>query len=122
MENRKAGLVLALRARLQILRRRNLWVQLHLARKKTGRKKKSYYIRPINRTRDVVGECARRFEQFRTDEQVHQQYYRMSKEMFDKLLGLVDPFIKHRNTHELPISAAERLMITIRYANILWVV
>ena len=117
MEKRNAALLFALRTRLEIRRRRNLFIQFHprLARLKTARRRKSFYVRPINRTRNVVGEYARRFEQFRTDEQVHQEYYRMSKETFDKLLGLVKPSITHRNTHELPISAAERLMITPRY-------
>ena len=44
------------------------------------------------------------------------RYLRMSPERFDVLLGLVEPLIsKQRTNFRKPISAAERLSLTVRF-------
>ncbi len=46
--------------------------------------------------------------------EIHHNYYRVSRERFDELLDMVRPQIEHKKTHKLPISANERLSITLR--------
>ena len=48
------------------------------------------------------------------DSELHKKYFRMSKAIFDRLLEMVSPNISHKNTHELLVSASERLAVTLK--------
>ncbi|XP_055327810.1 uncharacterized protein LOC129581017 isoform X2 [Paramacrobiotus metropolitanus] len=48
------------------------------------------------------------------NEELHFQYFRMSKETFDEILALISPIISHANTHEHLVSPMERLAVTLR--------
>ena len=83
------------------------------------RKKKSsrrWYVRPLNRSRTSRGEFhslvgdMRRLE----DDEVFLRYFRMSPHRFDDLLRRISPLISHQGTHRSPVSAAERLSVTLR--------
>lgn len=49
------------------------------------------------------------------DEEKYFTYFRMTAETFDRLLDRVMPFIEHAASHRTPVTAAERLSVTMRY-------
>ena len=68
---------------------------------------RSHYIRPINIHRPKRGEFYTLLQEIRDmDEDMHLKYFRMSKEVFDILLGIVGPRLKRKPNHKIPISAA----------------
>ncbi|GAV09772.1 hypothetical protein RvY_19257-2 [Ramazzottius varieornatus] len=44
----------------------------------------------------------------------YKEYFRMSEPLFKMLLKLVTPLITHQSTHIQPITAEERLVLTLR--------
>lgn len=72
-------------------------------------------MRPLNENRKKDGEFALFIQQMRsTDEEVHFLYFRMCAAWFDDLLKRVSPYVKHAQTHRIPISTTERLALTLR--------
>ena len=93
---------------IHLLRRRK--------RKQRGEQRREWYVRPLNRTRPDNGEYHSLVQDMRIlqDNIVHFRYFRMSMERFDDLLHRVGPLITHAKTHSVPVSAAERLSLTLR--------
>ena len=98
------------------MRKRTLLIKHHLFLLSSRRRKKRRCgVREINKLRKMKGEFACRVQQLHTDAEYHKQYLRMPKRDFDKLLEMVGPFIEKMECHALPISTAERLVLTIRF-------
>ncbi|XP_055344225.1 uncharacterized protein LOC129592258 [Paramacrobiotus metropolitanus] len=51
---------------------------------------------------------------YELDEQQFFEYFRMSAETFDELLGLLESEISHSQTHAQPVSERQRLALTLR--------
>ena len=113
MEDNTA-LLLVLKMRMDLMRKKVLLIKHLLVLSCRRRRKRRFDVREINKHRDLNGEFACRVQKLHTDPEYHQQYLRMSKKDFDKLLEMVGPLIKRRETHSLPISTTERLVMTIR--------
>ena len=98
------------------MRKRTLLMKHHLLLLSSRRRKiRSCGVREINKLRKLKGEFACRVQQLHTDPEYHQQYLRMPKMDFDKLLEMVGPLIKKMDCHALPISTTERLVLTLRF-------
>lgn len=55
-------------------------------------------------------------EILKTDEDDYKNYFRMSDNLFNKLLSMVKPFLERKDTNMRKcISAEERLAVTLRY-------
>ena len=73
------------------------------------------YIRKINISRPIDGEFHLLVKELREmDQELFFKYFRMNSQRFDQLLLLIKSKIDHNYTHQIPISAAERLAITLR--------
>ena len=72
--------------------------------------------RTFNSKRGSHGEFNASFNELRTTENddMHFEYFRMTKESFDEILAAIRPLIQHAGTHRSPVSTEERLAITIR--------
>jgi len=87
---------------------------------KKSRKRRRWYVRPTNISRPINSHFHSLLPDLRLqDSEMFFNYFRMSPERFDCLFQLIEPLILKRPTHKLPISAQERLAITIRYLPIL---
>lgn len=85
-------------------------------RRKRNKAKKRLYVRTVNRTRQVTGKYANLIKRFWLfDPERHFEAFRMSVEQFDELLAMMEPDLTKLNRHKLPISAAERLYMTIDF-------
>ncbi|KAF3844209.1 hypothetical protein F7725_013550 [Dissostichus mawsoni] len=74
------------------------------------------WVHPILRKRLQRGEYHVLVQELRLDDHLFQQYFRMSKDVFDELLGKVGPLITKVDTcMRLSIGPAERLAICLRY-------
>ena len=82
-----------------------------------GKQIKRFWRRSIFRDRKLYSEYFNVYQNLRDkDREFHFKYVRMSKERFDHLLGLVrDKITKKQTNFREPISAEERLVITLRY-------
>ena len=88
-----------------------LWI---LYKSYKNRKQRSY-VRPVNTRRIQFGEFHTLIKELRImDKENYFKYFRMSPTIFDYLLKLIKPHIKHKFTHRFPIGPAERLAITLR--------
>lgn len=88
---------------------------LYLIKKRRESKTRRWYVRPINLCRMVKSQFHELVLELRTrDVELFIKYFRMTPTTFDHLLSLVLPKIQHYTTHSMPISAAERLALTIR--------
>ncbi|XP_034076607.1 uncharacterized protein LOC117549109 [Gymnodraco acuticeps] len=75
-----------------------------------------FWVHPILRKRLQRGEYHLLVQELRLDDRLFQRYFRMSKEVFDELLGKVGPLITKVDTHlRMSIGPAERLAICLRY-------
>lgn len=82
---------------------------------KKKRRKRRWYVRPINRSRGTEGEFVKLVNEMRSiDHQYYREYFRMSPKVFDMLCDRIRPFITHAPTHERTISVEERLAVTLR--------
>ncbi len=93
---------------LLLLRRR-------LARKREENRKR-FWVRPINRKRKQEGEYYNLVREMQlSDHESFFKYFRMSPNLFEKLLCLVAPIIVKCEQKREPVSPAERLSVTLRY-------
>ena len=79
--------------------------------------------RTFNANRETRGEFQNSFEELRAteNEDMHFEYYRMDKECFDEVRAAVKPLIQHAGNHSFPVSAEERLAVTLRYFFVLYI-
>ena len=96
---------------------RKVLLALLLARRRKKRNNKTRsYIRPLNSLRNVRGEYAILVNDLRSmDEERHFQFFRMSKERYNDLLRRLKEKLTFGKNHRYPISADERLVLTLRY-------
>ena len=95
---------------------RKVLLALLLARRRKKRNNKTRsYIRPLNSLRNVRGEYAILVNDLRSmDEERHFQFFRMSKERYNDLLRRLKEKLTFGKNHRYPISADERLVLTLR--------
>ena len=103
-----------------MVNRRRLLLLLLLIRRRRRqrtRKQRRVWVREIFQTRCTRGEYHSLVNEMRlTDHQSFYKYFHMSPERFAHLLSLVGPAItRQTTTFREPISAGERLAITLRY-------
>nr|XP_039249583.1 protein ANTAGONIST OF LIKE HETEROCHROMATIN PROTEIN 1-like isoform X3 [Styela clava]XP_039249584.1 protein ANTAGONIST OF LIKE HETEROCHROMATIN PROTEIN 1-like isoform X3 [Styela clava] len=81
------------------------------------RNSRRWWVHPILRKREEAGEFHALVQELRLQRPAYfKEYFRMSTKEFDKLLGIVGPKIeKLTTTYRRPISAAERLAVTLRF-------
>ncbi|CAG7827530.1 unnamed protein product [Allacma fusca] len=82
-------------------------------RKRQKQRKRSMYIRPIFRNRFVQGEH-NLVRELAKDPYYHHRYFRMNKETFEEILSMLGDRLEHGQNLLRPISALERLAITMR--------
>ena len=76
-------------------------------------------MRPVLLRRDQCGEYHTLVQELRQDPEGHRRYFRMGVSEFDEVLAKIEPVITKQATHlRDPISAAERLAATLRYATL----
>ncbi|VDH94097.1 Hypothetical predicted protein [Mytilus galloprovincialis] len=80
-----------------------------------SRRKRTKYTRSILAQRRRQGDYANLVQEMRLDPEYHILYFRMSREHFEKLARKVCPLLERPRTHLYPISATERLAMTLRY-------
>ncbi|OWA54281.1 hypothetical protein BV898_18689 [Hypsibius exemplaris] len=74
-----------------------------------------YDMRPLNDVRLEASEFQRLVRRMQAmDEEIHLAYFRVTYQQFQTLLRKVRPYIMHRRNHRAPISAEERLALTLR--------
>ncbi|XP_018370174.1 PREDICTED: putative nuclease HARBI1 [Trachymyrmex cornetzi] len=86
--------------------------------KKGGKQFRKYWVRPIftESRRLQQGASDNLIEEMESDDvEKYHEYFRMSPELFYKLLELVRPDIEKQCVVRAPISAKIRLQITLRY-------
>ena len=93
---------------------------MRIQRKRKLYKKKQikrFWRRSIFRDRKLYSEYYHLYQTLRdSDREFHYRYIRMSKERFDHLLSLIREKVTKKQTKMgEPISAEERLVITLRY-------
>lgn len=84
-------------------------------RRQRFRRIRTLYVRGINLHRRANSEFVKLVLPMRTlypDD--HFNFFRMTRERFDDLLDKISPLINHARTHRMPISAMERLTLTLR--------
>ncbi|KAL2096954.1 hypothetical protein ACEWY4_006161 [Coilia grayii] len=87
-----------------------------LHRRRTRRRtQRRFWVHPIRQSRKVHGEFHRLVQELRFDDALFQQYFRLNKAEFDRLLTKLGPVLTRRTTSREPIGAAERLAICLRY-------
>ena len=88
-----------------------LWCLVEEEREEMARR---WYVRPLNTTRPVEGDWGLLVQQMREmDEERHFSNFRMSAGRFDDLVRRVQPFIQHGPNHQITISPAERVAVTL---------
>uniref|UniRef100_A0A915KE83 DDE Tnp4 domain-containing protein n=1 Tax=Romanomermis culicivorax TaxID=13658 RepID=A0A915KE83_ROMCU len=79
------------------------------------KRKRRWYVRPINISRNLTSVHHNLIKELRTrDRKMYFTYFRMSPEQFDHLLSKLQPDLCSGGNHRLPISAAEKLALTLR--------
>ena len=93
-----------------LLRRRRI-------RREQKASQRKVWVRKLLRLRRKKGAFQNLIREMRiSDRESHFRFFRMSPERFDHLLTLVTPFITKEGTNfRKPISAAERLAVTLRF-------
>ena len=89
---------------------------LYLLRKRQRKRLQRHYVRPLNLSCKRTGKYENLIKKMREmDPERHFASIRMSAETFDELLALVEGSLQKPIHHKLPISAAERLYITLDF-------
>lgn len=92
------------------------YLKFKYLRHDTIQHKRQWSAHPINSDRVTNGEFHRLYTTLRENPNKFRQYFRMSPTTFDYILKLIEPKMNIRwsNFIRHPISAEERLMITVR--------
>jgi hypothetical protein len=86
-----------------------------LLRTRQVQHKKRHWVHPILSNRLLNGQFYKLYEDLRNCRGKFFNYFRMSTQSFDKLLGFVGPRITHENTQlRLSVPPQERLAVTMR--------
>ena len=89
---------------------------LRQRRKRKQRYRKKYWIRDIFRSRFLRGEYHTLVKKMHeNDHESLYKYFRMTPERFDNLPLLVGPMLTKKSLYREPISAGERLSVTLRF-------
>ena len=88
---------------------------LYVLRKRRHNRKRLQrdYVRPLNLSRKRTGKYENLIKRMR--ELDPERHFAYTSDTFDELLALVEESLTKNATHKLPISAAERLYITLDY-------
>lgn len=79
------------------------------------RPKRKYWVHPMNSSREELGQFDDFYKNIRRYPEKFFEYFRMSVISFDELLRRIRPHItKQKTTFRNPISAEQRLTITLR--------
>ena len=91
-------------------------LQLYTLYRKYKKKKRRWYVRPLNISRPLKGEFSTLLKDIRYhgDSEIHHRYFRMSEERFNDLVCRLENKLKHAQTHKMPISTSERVAVTLR--------
>jgi hypothetical protein len=86
-----------------------------LALEEEEKRKRRWYVRPINLMRPMRGEYETLIEDMRQLDDVEwkSEYFRMSAETLAILVQKVTPFLLRKPTHLLPISVEARVAFTV---------
>ena len=78
------------------------------------RKKRRFWVHPINMKRNSLGKYNQLVRELRLDSDRFYVYFRMSPDLFDDLLSKVGPLlVKRGNNFRETLSPAQRLAITL---------
>ncbi|KAJ4445745.1 hypothetical protein ANN_12430 [Periplaneta americana] len=79
-------------------------------------RRRKYSVHPINKERTKLGEFYQLYQQLKAFPDRFYEYLRMSQSTFNYILMLIEPKIQkvYTNIHKQPISAEERLVVTLR--------
>lgn len=91
----------------------DLMTMLALLIRIKNKKKRRWWVRPINFNRTIQGDFLHLFQELKNDETMFFRYTRMNVATFNKLLNLIHPFI--HKTHWRALSSEQRLAFTLRY-------
>ncbi|KAJ8897471.1 hypothetical protein PR048_002817 [Dryococelus australis] len=81
----------------------------------TNKRKTRQWVIPINVERGMYREFATLMPQPPADEQSFYVYFRMTKDRFYEILGMIETYIRKEHTkYREPIAPEERLVITLR--------
>ena len=99
-----------------LLLKKRILLQILLLRCKANAKRK-YWVRKIYAERQTKGEYHLLVHDLRLYDQVYFfRCFRMSPQIFERLLTWVGPYITKTTTKmRYPVSAGERLCVTLRY-------
>ncbi|OWR44455.1 putative nuclease HARBI1 like protein [Danaus plexippus plexippus] len=87
-----------------------LWIS------RASKKKRKYWVHPINTTREEQGEFSNIFLDLLKDEQRFYNYFRMSINSFNELYNIIKSDIEKQNTNwRKYVSSKERLVIFLRF-------
>ncbi|KOB66136.1 Uncharacterized protein OBRU01_21737 [Operophtera brumata] len=79
------------------------------------RKRRRYWIHPVNRKRETRGEFHCLVKEFESDAEKFHQYFRMSIAQFAEIHRLIEEDIKKiRTKFRKPIGTKERLAVCLR--------
>lgn len=78
-------------------------------------RRRRYWVHPVNRKREDLGEFHRLCRELRSHEDRFFDYFRMSKENFEELHDLLQPNIEMITTNwRRPVGTRERLAVCLR--------
>ena len=108
--------VLSRKARKMKLRRRRLRIFVLFTLWQMCQVERNIWVHPLNQERSRKGEFYTLYKDQRKFPERFFENYRMSVQQFDYLLGLVSPLIEGKSCNfRTPISAEQKLVLTLRY-------
>jgi hypothetical protein len=86
-----------------------------LLRRRRNKRKRLFWVHPINQKRSTYGEYCHLVNELRLDEERFRMYFHLPPNVFEELLEKVGPTIFKKDTnYRRSISVSERLAITLR--------
>ena len=102
-------------ALVRLRRKRALLPRIIHWRLTRRKRRRRFSQKAVHAERKERGEFTRIIQHYRAaDPEEHYGYFRMYKEQFDFILSKISDKISHQPTHRMPVSAEERLSITLR--------